>query len=86
MGKHVLASQNAGRIQRKARHAAKVPSSEEAALLCEMGLFVQRSELRARYGERISEADALRLFESNDLNALGAIADLAQQKQVYLDG
>jgi len=33
-------------------------------------------------GERISEADALRLFESKDLNAVGAIADLARQKKV----
>jgi len=33
-------------------------------------------------GERISEADALRLFESKDLNAIGAIADLARQKKV----
>jgi aminodeoxyfutalosine synthase len=33
-------------------------------------------------GERISEADALRLFESKDLNALGAIADLVRQKKV----
>ncbi|HEY5234063.1 MAG TPA: radical SAM protein [Verrucomicrobiae bacterium] len=32
-------------------------------------------------GERISEADALRLFESKDLNAVGAIADFARQKQ-----
>jgi len=32
-------------------------------------------------GERISEADALRLFESKDLNAIGAIADLARQKK-----
>ena len=52
-----------------------------------MNFFVQRSELRALYdkvaaGERISEADALRLFESKDLNALGAIADLARQKKV----
>jgi len=37
-------------------------------------------------GGRSSGNSALRLFESNDLNALGAIADLAQQKQVYLDG
>jgi len=49
--------------------------------------FIQRSELRDLYdqvaaGERISEADALRLFESTDLNALGAIADLACQKKV----
>jgi len=49
--------------------------------------FVQRSELRDLYdkaaaGQRISEADALRLFESRDLHALGAIADLARQRQV----
>jgi aminodeoxyfutalosine synthase len=52
-----------------------------------MNFFIQRSELRDLYdkvaaGERISEADALRLFESKDLNALGAIADLARQKKV----
>ena len=52
-----------------------------------MSFFIQRSELRDLYdkvaaGERISEADALRLFESKDLNALGAIADLARQKKV----
>jgi len=51
-----------------------------------MHFFVQRSELRDLYdkvaaGERISEADALRLFETKDLNALGAIADLARQKK-----
>jgi aminodeoxyfutalosine synthase len=48
---------------------------------------VQRSGLRDLYekvvaGERISEADALRLFESKDLNAIGAIADLARQRKV----
>src|ERR1039457_5553435 len=52
-----------------------------------MNFFVQRSELRDLYDkvaadERISEADALRLFESKDLTALGAIADLARQKKV----
>src|SRR6266508_6717384 len=52
-----------------------------------MNFFVQRSELLDLYDnvaadERISEADALRLFESKDLNALGAIADLARQKKV----
>jgi aminodeoxyfutalosine synthase len=52
-----------------------------------MDFFVQRSGLRDLYGkvaagERISEADALRLFESKDLNAVGAIADLARQKKV----
>src|SRR5580700_3351716 len=51
-----------------------------------MNFFVQRSDLRDLYdkvvaGERISEADALRLFESKDLNALGAIADFARQKK-----
>jgi aminodeoxyfutalosine synthase len=51
-----------------------------------MNFFVQRSGLRDLYdkvaaGERISETDALRLFESRDLNAVGAIADLARQKK-----
>jgi aminodeoxyfutalosine synthase len=49
--------------------------------------FVQRSELRdlcdkVAVGERISEADALRLFESKDLNTVGAIADLARRRKV----
>jgi len=49
--------------------------------------FIQRSELRDIYdkvaaSERISEADALRLFESKDLNAVGAIADFARQKRL----
>src|SRR5712671_5531920 len=48
--------------------------------------FVQYFELRDLYdqvaaGERISEADALRLCETKDLNALGAIADLARKKK-----
>ena len=52
-----------------------------------MQFFVQQSELRDLYdkvaaGQRVSEADALRLFESKDLNALGAIADLARQRKV----
>ena len=51
-----------------------------------MDFFIHRSELRDIYdkvvaGERISEADALRLFESKDLNAVGAIADFARQKK-----
>ena len=51
-----------------------------------MSFFIQRSELRDIYdkvaaGERISEADALRLFETKDLNALGAIADFVRQKK-----
>jgi aminodeoxyfutalosine synthase len=52
-----------------------------------MSFFVQRSELRDLYdkvaaGERIFEADALRLFESKDLNAVGTIANLACRKKV----
>jgi aminodeoxyfutalosine synthase len=51
-----------------------------------VNFFVQRSEFRDLYdkvaaGERISEADALRLFESKDLNGIGAIADLACRKR-----
>ncbi len=51
-----------------------------------MNFFVQKSELRDLYdkvaaGERISEADALRLFESRDLNALGAIADFVRLRK-----
>jgi len=49
--------------------------------------FVQHSQLRDLYdkvaaGQRISEADALRLFESKELNAVGAIADLARRRKV----
>ncbi|MBI1176183.1 aminofutalosine synthase MqnE [bacterium] len=52
-----------------------------------MNFLIQRSELRdlwekASAGERIDEADALRLFESKDLNAVGAIADLVRQRKV----
>src|SRR5579862_6466870 len=52
-----------------------------------MNFFVQRSDLRDIYdkvvaGERISEFDALRLFESKDLNAVGAIADFVRQRKV----
>jgi aminodeoxyfutalosine synthase len=52
-----------------------------------MHYFVQRSGLRDLYekvaaGERINEAEALRLFETKDLNALGAIADLARERKV----
>ncbi len=51
-----------------------------------MQFFVQRSELRDLYdkaaaGQRISETDALRLFESKELNTVGAIADLACQRR-----
>src|SRR5216683_848671 len=52
-----------------------------------MQFFVQRSELCDLYdkvaaGERISDEEALRLFESKDLNVLGAIADLVRQRKV----
>src|SRR3954452_18851912 len=52
-----------------------------------MNFFVQRSELRDIHdkvaaGERISDGDALRLFETKDLNTLGAIADLVRQRKV----
>jgi aminodeoxyfutalosine synthase len=52
-----------------------------------MNFFLQRSTLRDLHdkvaaGERLSDAEALRLFESKDLNALGAIADLARQRKV----
>jgi aminodeoxyfutalosine synthase len=48
--------------------------------------FLQRSELRdlcdkVAAGQRLTEADALRLFESKNLNAVGAIADLACQRR-----
>ena len=51
--------------------------------------FVQRSELRDLYdkvaaGERISDSEALRLFESRDLNTVGAIADVARRRKVGL--
>ena len=51
-----------------------------------MNFLVQRSELRDLYekvaaNERISDTDALRLFETKDLNALGAIADLVRERK-----
>src|SRR5438876_10827165 len=51
-----------------------------------MSFFLERSELRDIYqkvvaGERISESDGLRLFESKDLNAVGAIADFVRQRK-----
>src|SRR6185295_571621 len=52
-----------------------------------MNFFLQKSDLRGLYdkvvaGDRISEEDAQRLFESKDLNALGAIADFVRQRKV----
>ena len=51
-----------------------------------MLLSIQHSDLRDIYekvvaSERISEIDALRLFESKDLNAVGAIADFVRQRK-----
>src|SRR4051812_46073966 len=51
-----------------------------------MNFVLQKSELRDIYekvaaGQRVSETDALRLFQSKDINALGAIADFANQKK-----
>src|SRR5580692_8096146 len=52
-----------------------------------MNFLIQRSPLRDLHdkvaaGERISEDDALRLFESKDINAVGTIADFARQRKV----
>ena len=52
-----------------------------------MNFLLERSELRDAYekvssGERISEEEALRLFQTKDLNALGAIADLVRERKV----
>jgi len=65
----------------------RLPSLQKIALISMMNFFIQRSELRDIYekvsaGERISEADAMRLFASKDLNAIGAIADFTRQKKV----
>ncbi len=51
-----------------------------------MNVALRDSELRDLYekvvaGERISEADALRLYASKDLNALGAIADFVCRRK-----
>src|SRR5919109_4038616 len=51
-----------------------------------MNFFLQHTDLRDLYdkvvaGERISEADALRLFESKNLNAVGAIAGLVNERK-----
>jgi aminodeoxyfutalosine synthase len=57
-----------------------------SCIIGEVNFFIQRSELRDVYdkvvaGERVSDADALRLFEAKDLNALGAIADFVNQRK-----
>lgn len=52
-----------------------------------MNLILQHGELRdiwekVEAGQRIDDADALRLFESRDLNAVGAIADRVRERKV----
>ena len=52
-----------------------------------MNFLFRQSGLRHIYdkvvgGQRISDEDALRLFESKDLNAVGAIADFVRQRKV----
>ncbi|MBI5387096.1 MAG: aminofutalosine synthase MqnE [Verrucomicrobia bacterium] len=52
-----------------------------------MNFVLQRSPLRdladkVVAGERLSEADALRLFETRDLHALGTLADFARRHKV----
>jgi aminodeoxyfutalosine synthase len=54
-----------------------------------MNLILKQSELRDLYEkveakERITEADALRLFSTKDLTALGAIADFACRRKNHL--
>ena len=51
-----------------------------------MNFIIRQSELpdiheKVAAGGRVSEAEALRLFQTKDLNALGAIADLACQRK-----
>jgi aminodeoxyfutalosine synthase len=51
-----------------------------------MNLAVRHSTLRDIYekvaaNERISEEDALRLFESKDINAVGAVADFVRERE-----
>src|SRR5437867_2362153 len=52
-----------------------------------MNFFLQKNDLRDLYdkvgaGRRLTDDDALRLFESKDLNAVGAIADFARARKV----
>jgi aminodeoxyfutalosine synthase len=52
-----------------------------------VNFLLRHSELRDLHdkvaaGERLTEPDALRLFESKDLNAVGAIADTARDRMV----
>lgn len=60
---------------------------QENCIIPSVNFLLQHSSLRDLHdkvmaGTRLSEADALRLFESKDLNALGAIADSARERKV----
>ncbi|HYE30530.1 MAG TPA: aminofutalosine synthase MqnE [Methylomirabilota bacterium] len=51
-----------------------------------MNFFLQRSELRDLYekaqaNERFTDADAIRLFNTRDLNALGALANIVTERK-----
>jgi aminodeoxyfutalosine synthase len=55
--------------------------------MAQMNFALKHSDLRDLYdktvaGERFTDADALRLFQTKDLNALGALADIARQRKV----
>jgi len=52
-----------------------------------MSSFLEQTELRDIYakvqgGVRLTDADALRLFESRNLNAIGAMADIIRRRRV----
>jgi aminodeoxyfutalosine synthase len=55
--------------------------------MAQMNFALKNSELRDLYdktvaGERFTDDEALRLFRTKDLNALGALADIARQRKV----
>jgi aminodeoxyfutalosine synthase len=55
--------------------------------MAKMNFALKNSELRDLYdktvaGERFTDDEALRLFQTKDLNALGALADIARQRKV----
>jgi aminodeoxyfutalosine synthase len=55
--------------------------------MAQMNFALKNSELRDLYdktvaGERFTDDEALRLFHTKDLNALGALADIARQRKV----
>src|SRR5262249_10131415 len=55
--------------------------------MAQMNFALKNSELRDLYdktvaGERFTDEEALRLFRTKDINALGALADIARQRKV----